>query len=106
MSTDTHLFSPPPLSLSLSPSLSLFPYLSPPLSLSLSLSLPPSLSLQAHCYYVVLKAFSAAIETKGLSSPNEAIMRKLCSLFAMHGIVQKSGEFMTVRGKGKERVRV
>ena len=36
-------------------------------------SFPP----QAHCYYVVLKAFNEAIDYKGLSPANEAIMRKL-----------------------------
>ena len=55
------------------------------------------LILQAHCYYVVLKAFKEAIDSKGLSPANEAIMRKLCSLYAMYWMVQKSGEFITVR---------
>ena len=52
--------------------------------------------LQAHCYYVVLKSFNEAIDTKGLSLANEAIMRKLCSLYAMYWMVQRSGEFMSV----------
>ena len=51
---------------------------------------------QARCYYVVLKAFNEAIDSKGLSPANEAIMRKLCSLYAMYWIVQRSGDFMTV----------
>ena len=55
-------------------------------------SFPP----QAHCYYVVLKAFNKAIDSKGLSPANEAIMRKLCSLYAMYWMVQRSGYFMTV----------
>ena len=45
---------------------------------------------------MVLKAFNEAIDSKGLSPANEAIMRKLCSLYAMYWMVQRSGEFMTV----------
>ena len=56
--------------------------------------------LQAHCYYVVLKSFNEAIDTKGLSPANEAIMRKLCSLYAMYWMVQRSGEFMSVSASG------
>lgn len=51
---------------------------------------------QAHCHYVVLKAFNEAIDSKGLSLANEAIMRKLFSLHAVHWMVQRSGEFMAV----------
>ena len=47
---------------------------------------------------MVLKSFNDAIEAKGLSLANEAIMRKLCSLYAMYRMVQNSGEFMTVSG--------
>ena len=56
--------------------------------------------LQAHCYYVVLKSFNEAIDTKGLSLANEAIMRELCSLYAMYWMVQRSGEFMSVSASG------
>ena len=45
---------------------------------------------------MVLKAFNEAIDSKGLSPANEAIMRKLCSLYAMYWMVQRSGDFMTV----------
>ena len=45
---------------------------------------------------MVLKSFNDAIEAKGMSPANEAIMRKLCSLYAMYWMVQNSGEFMTV----------
>ena len=44
----------------------------------------------------MLKAFNEAIDSKGLSPANEAIMRKLCSLYAMYWMVQRSGDFMTV----------
>lgn len=54
-----------------------------------------TVAAKAHCYYVVLKAFKEAIDSKGLSPANEAIMRKLCSLYAMYWMVQKSGEFIT-----------
>ena len=51
---------------------------------------------QAHCYYVVLKSFNDAIESKGMSPANEVIIRKLCSLYAMYWLVQRSGQFMAV----------
>ena len=54
----------------------------------------------AHRYYVVLKSFNEVIDTKGLSPANEAIMKKLCSLYAMYWMVQRGGEFMSVSGNG------
>jgi acyl-CoA oxidase len=54
-----------------------------------------TVAAKVHCYYVVLKSFNEAIDTKGLSLANEAIMRKLCSLYAMYWMVQRSGEFMS-----------
>ena len=61
--------------------------------------LPPSLSPQAHCHYVTLKAFRESIQYSSLSGPNLEIVEALCAMFAVFGIVNYAGEFMTVSFK-------
>ena len=64
---------------------------------SSSSSLSPSFSLpQAHCHYAVLNAFQSALQTAEVNDNNLAILRALCSLYAVFGIVQYSGEFTMV----------
>ena len=45
----------------------------------------------------MLKAFAESIENTKLSPANKSILIALCSLFAVHGIVQYTGEFVLVR---------
>ena len=72
-------------------------YLHIPQSPSFPLSLSPSSSLpQAHCHYAVLNAFQSALQTAEVNDNNLAILRALCSLYAVFGIVQYSGEFTMV----------
>ena len=51
---------------------------------------------QAHCHYVVLKAFHESVQSAGLSPSNHAVMETLCSLHAVFGIVEYAGEFAAV----------
>ena len=52
---------------------------------------------QAHCHYIVLKAFSSAIDTADLCEANLNILQSLYSLFGIFGIIQYFGEFSLVR---------
>ena len=61
------------------------------LFLSLPLPLP-----QAHCHYAVLNAFQSALQTVEVNDNNLAILCALCSLYAVFGVVQYSGEFTMV----------
>ena len=51
---------------------------------------------QAHCHFVVLRAFIEAIQNADVCPANLAILNALCSLYAVFGIVQCSGEFTLV----------
>lgn len=55
-----------------------------------------SLSLQAHCHCISLKAFRESIEYSSLSPANLKIVEALCTLFAVFGIMNYAGEFMIV----------
>ena len=57
--------------------------------------LPCSLT-QAHCHFVVLRAFYEAIQNADVCPANLTILNALCSLYAVYGIVQYSGEFTLV----------
>ena len=64
---------------------------------SSSFPLSPSSSLpQAHCHYAVLNAFQSALQTAEVNDNNLTILRALCSLYGVFGIVQYSGEFTMV----------
>ena len=52
--------------------------------------------MQAHCHYVVLRSFVAAIEKALLCPANLSIIKALCSLYAVFGLVQYFGEFSLV----------
>ena len=56
-----------------------------------------SLCLQAHCHYIVLKAFYEAIQNSTMTTPsNIETVNALCTLFAAFGVVKYSGDFMMV----------
>ena len=72
-------------------------YLHVPLSPSFPLFLSPSSSLpQAHCHYAELNTFQSALQTAEVNDSDLAILHALCSLYAVFGIVQWSGEFTMV----------
>ena len=52
-----------------------------------------TVAARAHCHYAVLNAFQSALQTAEVNDNNLAILRALCSLYAVFGIVQYSGEF-------------
>ena len=45
----------------------------------------------------MLKAFRSSIETAEISEANLSILKVLCCLFGLFGIIQYSGEFCLVR---------
>uniref|UniRef100_A0AAN0JCZ4 Acyl-coenzyme A oxidase n=1 Tax=Amphimedon queenslandica TaxID=400682 RepID=A0AAN0JCZ4_AMPQE len=52
-----------------------------------------TMAARAHCHYLVLKAFHSSIDAAKVCEANFNIMRVLCCLFGLHGIIQYSGEF-------------
>ncbi|XP_003391494.1 PREDICTED: peroxisomal acyl-coenzyme A oxidase 1-like, partial [Amphimedon queenslandica] len=52
-----------------------------------------TVAARAHCHYLVLKAFQSSIDTAEMCETNLSIMRVLCCLFGLFGIMQYSGEF-------------
>ena len=52
--------------------------------------------VQAHCYYVVLKAFHEAVDSSELSPSSHHILKHLCAMFAVFGIVSCPGDFTAV----------
>ena len=59
------------------------------------MSLLPPLS-KARYHYAVLNAFQSALQTAEVNDTNLAILRALCSLYAVFGIIQYFGEFTMV----------
>ena len=59
---------------------------------------------QAHCHYAVLNAFQSALQTAKVNDNNLAILRALCSLYGVFGIIQYSGEFTMVTNYTQEAV--
>lgn len=53
--------------------------------------------LQAHCHYIVLKAFHEAVQNSAMTTPsNIGIVNALCTLYATFGVMKYSGDFMMV----------
>ena len=52
--------------------------------------------MQAHCHFVVLRLFSEVVQNADVCPANLTILNALCSLYAVYGIVQCSGEFSLV----------
>ena len=56
-----------------------------------------TLLLQAHCHYIVLKAFHEAVQNSAMTTPsNIGIVNALCTLYATFGVMKYSGDFMMV----------
>ncbi|KAK3102107.1 hypothetical protein FSP39_008857 [Pinctada imbricata] len=49
---------------------------------------------KAHCYYSVVKDFSEAVQILKASHQTIKVLRTLCCFFAVHGVVEESGDFL------------
>lgn len=52
------------------------------------------MSLQAHCYYVTVKRFTEALEKLEHEPAVRQALKRLCDLFALHGILSNAGDFL------------
>eukprot|EP00731_Ephydatia_muelleri_P016497 Em0009g921a len=52
-----------------------------------------TVAAKAHCYYVVLKAFHEAVDSSELSPSSHHVLKHLCAMFAVFGIVSCPGDF-------------
>ena len=57
----------------------------------------PSPPPQAHCHMTVVSYFVEALSQYSFTPENEAIMKSLSDLYALHGIVENAAGFMNVR---------
>uniref|UniRef100_A0A8D0GEF7 Acyl-coenzyme A oxidase n=1 Tax=Sphenodon punctatus TaxID=8508 RepID=A0A8D0GEF7_SPHPU len=48
----------------------------------------------AHCYYIIVENFVAAVEKLGNEAEIQRIMKHLCDLFALNGIFSDLGDFL------------
>ncbi|XP_076083784.1 peroxisomal acyl-coenzyme A oxidase 1-like isoform X6 [Mytilus galloprovincialis] len=49
---------------------------------------------KAHCHLFCVKNFVDAIQAKSLSSKTTTVMKSVCQLYGVHGILENLGEFM------------
>ncbi|XP_071144524.1 peroxisomal acyl-coenzyme A oxidase 1-like isoform X4 [Mytilus edulis] len=49
---------------------------------------------KAHCHLFCVKNFVDAIQAKSLSSKTATVMKSVCQLYGVHGILENLGEFM------------
>ncbi|XP_073888698.1 peroxisomal acyl-coenzyme A oxidase 2 isoform X7 [Macaca fascicularis] len=49
---------------------------------------------KAHCYYVTVKGFTEALEKLENESAIQQVLKRLCDLHAIHGILTNSGDFL------------
>ena len=56
---------------------------------------------QAHCHYWIVENFVKQVE-KAESAAVTAVLTQLVQLYAVHGIVENSGDFLEVSDESKE----
>ncbi|KAI6053721.1 peroxisomal acyl-coenzyme A oxidase 2 [Marmota monax] len=49
---------------------------------------------KAHCYYITVKSFMDALEKLDKEPAIQQVLQRLCDLFALHGILTNSGDFL------------
>nr|KAF6419820.1 acyl-CoA oxidase 2 [Molossus molossus] len=49
---------------------------------------------KAHCYYVTVKSFAEALEKLDNEPAVQQALKRLCDLFALHGILSNTGDFL------------
>lgn len=49
---------------------------------------------KAHCYYITVKSFTEALEKLDKEPAIQQVLQRLCDLFALHGILTNSGDFL------------
>ncbi|XP_058144216.1 peroxisomal acyl-coenzyme A oxidase 2 isoform X2 [Dasypus novemcinctus] len=49
---------------------------------------------KAHCYYVVVKSFTEVIEKLEKEPAIQQVLKPLCDLFALHGLLTNAGDFL------------
>ncbi|KAM5188618.1 peroxisomal acyl-coenzyme A oxidase 2 [Callospermophilus lateralis] len=49
---------------------------------------------KAHCYYITVKSFTDALEKLDKEPAIQQVLQRLCDLFALHGILTNSGDFL------------
>ncbi|XP_005387343.1 PREDICTED: peroxisomal acyl-coenzyme A oxidase 2 [Chinchilla lanigera] len=49
---------------------------------------------KAHCYYLTVKSFKEALEKLDNEPAIQQVLKRLCDLFALHGILTDSGNFL------------
>ncbi|XP_071078371.1 peroxisomal acyl-coenzyme A oxidase 2 isoform X2 [Desmodus rotundus] len=49
---------------------------------------------KAHCYYVTVKSFTEALEKLENEPAIQQALKRLCDLFALHGILSNAGDFL------------
>ncbi|KAH0502812.1 Peroxisomal acyl-coenzyme A oxidase 2 [Microtus ochrogaster] len=49
---------------------------------------------KAHCYYITVRNFKEAVEKLGNEPEIQRVLQRLCDLYALHGILTNSGDFL------------
>ncbi|XP_042535804.1 peroxisomal acyl-coenzyme A oxidase 2 [Dipodomys spectabilis] len=49
---------------------------------------------KAHCYYMIVKTFKEAVEKLDREPAIQKVLKRLCDLCALHGILTNSGDFL------------
>ncbi|KAB1264350.1 Peroxisomal acyl-coenzyme A oxidase 2 [Camelus dromedarius] len=49
---------------------------------------------KAHCYYVTVKTFTEALEKLESEPAIQQVLKRLCDLYALHGILTNTGDFL------------
>nr|XP_006196518.1 peroxisomal acyl-coenzyme A oxidase 2 isoform X1 [Vicugna pacos]XP_015091879.2 peroxisomal acyl-coenzyme A oxidase 2 isoform X1 [Vicugna pacos]XP_015091901.1 peroxisomal acyl-coenzyme A oxidase 2 isoform X1 [Vicugna pacos]XP_015091902.1 peroxisomal acyl-coenzyme A oxidase 2 isoform X1 [Vicugna pacos]XP_015091907.1 peroxisomal acyl-coenzyme A oxidase 2 isoform X1 [Vicugna pacos]XP_015091911.1 peroxisomal acyl-coenzyme A oxidase 2 isoform X1 [Vicugna pacos]XP_031542223.1 peroxisomal acyl-coe len=49
---------------------------------------------KAHCYYVTVKTFTEALEKLENEPAIQQVLKRLCDLYALHGILTNTGDFL------------
>ncbi|XP_019579683.2 peroxisomal acyl-coenzyme A oxidase 2 [Rhinolophus sinicus] len=49
---------------------------------------------KAHCYYVTVKSFTEALEKLANEPAIQQALKRLCDLYALHGILSNAGDFL------------
>ncbi|KAM6169618.1 peroxisomal acyl-coenzyme A oxidase 2 [Rhynchocyon petersi] len=49
---------------------------------------------KAHCYYTIVKSFTQVLETLENEPAIQQVLKRLCDLFALHGILTNAGDFL------------
>ncbi|OBS68328.1 hypothetical protein A6R68_03136 [Neotoma lepida] len=49
---------------------------------------------KAHCYYITVRSFKEAVEKLDNEPAIQQVLQRLCDLYALHGILTNSGDFL------------